>query len=104
MSLLDRIEDREHAQFRALAQILIDKDKGIEAFEDYMRIAFPSMESRKNSRDQFMRDALKDWTSRGPMKVTPMHEERRGKSKLKHRLVKIEDEKLDSLYRKLRQK
>jgi len=102
MSLLDRIEDREHAQFRALAQILVDKDKGVEAFEDYMRIAFPSLESRKNRREDNMREALKEWTSKGPIKVIPLHEERRGKSKLKQRLVKIEDEKLDSLYRKLR--
>lgn len=100
--MLDRIEDREHAQFRAIAQILIDKESGVEAFEDYMRIAFPSMQQRKKKRDEGMKDLLTSWTSTGPLKVIPLHEERRGRSRLKQRLVKVEDAKMDSLYRKLR--
>ena len=72
--LLDRIEDREHAQFRALAQILIDKDSGVEAFEDYMRIAFPSLAKRKKQRDDVMKDLLTNWTSSGPLKVIPLQE------------------------------
>jgi len=99
--LLDRLEDIEHARFRALAQVLIDKESGVEAFEDYMRIAFPSMHQRKKKRDDSMKDLLKSWTTQGPLQVTPL-QEKRGKSRLKQRLVRVEDERLDNLYGKIK--
>lgn len=98
--MLDRLEDIEHARFRALAQVFIDKESGVEAFEDYMRIAFPSMEQRKKRRDDEMTELLKSWTSKGPIQVIPL-EEKRGKSRLKQRLVRVEDERRDNLYGKL---
>jgi len=45
--LLMKIENIEHARFRALAQLIIDKDSGVKAFEEYMKIAFPYMEASK---------------------------------------------------------
>ena len=98
--LLDRLEDIEHARFRALAQVLIDKESGVEAFEDYMRIAFPSMHQRKKKRDDGMKELLKSWTSKGPLQVIPL-QEKRGTSRLKQRLVRVEDERLDNLYGKI---
>ena len=100
--LLDRMEDIEHARFRALAQILIDKEKGAAAFEDYMRIAFPSMQGRKKHRDDSMKDALKSWVNSGPISMTPLNTPKMGKSKLKQRLVKVEDEKMARVYGRLR--
>ncbi len=47
MLLLVKQETIEHARFRALAQITIDKEKGIEAFEEYMKIAFPYLAASK---------------------------------------------------------
>ena len=84
--LLDRLEDIEHARFRALAQITIDKETGIEAFEDYMKIAFPSLEGRKQLEKQHARDALHSWVGEGPLKVTPLSQPG-PKSRLKSRIV-----------------
>ena len=83
--LLDRMEDIEHARFRALAQIIIDKESGIEAFEDYMKIAFPSLENRKKAQAQQVHDALRGWVAQGPLKVTPLVGPRR--SRLKERVL-----------------
>ena len=83
--LLDRLEDIEHARFRALAQIIVDKEAGVEAFEDYMKIAFPFLEGRKQSKTQEVYDALRSWIAEGPLKVTPTVTQRR--SRMKERVV-----------------
>lgn len=65
-------ETIEHARFRALAQITIDKEKGIEAFEEYMKIAFPYLEaSKKKERGDHIK-ALQHWVSKGPIGVQPL--------------------------------
>jgi len=86
--LLDRLEDIEHARFRALAQLILvsgsDKqDAGIEAFEDYMKIASPSLEGRKKAQAQEAYDALRSWIAEGPLKVTPLVGPRRSRLKEK---------------------
>lgn len=88
--LLDRLEDIEHARFRALAQIVLvsgaeKQDAGIEAFEDYMKIAFPSLEGRKKAKAEEAYDALRSWIAEGPLKVTPLISQRR--SRLKERVM-----------------
>jgi hypothetical protein len=83
---LYRLEDIEHARFRALAQVTIDKDKGIEAFEDYMKVAFPSLESRKKEQATEAHSALKQWVGTGPIKVTPLQMPK-ARSRLKERIV-----------------
>ena len=70
--LLDRLEDIEHAKFRALAQIQVDKEAGVEAFEEYMKIAFPSLEGRKKASADSAKAALLSWIKEGPLKVTPL--------------------------------
>jgi hypothetical protein len=81
---LDRLEDVEHARFRALAQLIVDKDQGVEAFEDYMRIAFPAMEARKQTRSNMAKELLAQELARGPLKVTPLATP--WKSKLRQRV------------------
>lgn len=67
--LLVKQETVEHAKFRALSQIIIDKNKGIEAFEEYMKVAFPYLEAiKKRERVEPMKQ-LKEWVSRGPMSI-----------------------------------
>lgn len=90
--LLDRLEDIEHARFRALAQIILvsgseKQDAGIEAFEDYMKIAFPSLEQRKETKKQQARNALMSWIKEGPLKVTALSQPGRANSRLKSRVV-----------------
>jgi hypothetical protein len=99
--LIDRLEDIDHARLRALAQILINKEEGAKAFEEYTRIAFPSMQKRKEKRDDEMKKMLRAWTSTGPVKVIPLHEAR-GRSKLKQRHIQVEGEMAARIYGKIR--
>jgi hypothetical protein len=101
MMLHDRLEDIEHARFRALAQLLIDKTEGAKAFEAYIKIAFPSAEQRKKQQDQNLKKILFDWTSRGPLKVTPIAEPR-ATSKMKSRAVRVQNDLADRVYNKVK--
>lgn len=85
--LLNKLEDIEHARLRAVVQVLLDKDKGVEAFEDYMKIAFPYLEGRKKQQKDDAQKALMSWIKEGPLKVTPLHEEKRGASKLRKKVA-----------------
>lgn len=101
ITLVDRDETIALAKFRALAQLIIDQDKGIEAFEEYMKIAFPGFESRKNRETENVHKQLKDWTDSGPIKVVPM-EEPSARSKMKTRMVTVtKDNKAKDFYNKL---
>jgi hypothetical protein len=67
-----KLETIEHARLRALAQVIIDKDKGIEAFEEYMKIAFPYLEATKRRDKEDHIRLLQREVGRGPLKVTPV--------------------------------
>ena len=99
--LLDRLEDIEHARFRALAQLIVDKSAGVEAFEDYMKIAFPSLEGRKKTQKEQAHKILKSWVGTGPMRVKPLHEMGRVKSKLKKAVAHRATEQQNKLYQKV---
>jgi len=103
-----RLENIEHAKFRAQAQIHMDKEKGVEAFEEYMKIAFPYLESvKKRERSDHIK-ALESWTKQGPLKITPMLAPRM-QSRLKHKIVEVDRDrdpkrdpkKANDLYKKL---
>lgn len=98
MLYVNRLEDIEMARFHALAQIIVDKEKGVEAFERYTKIAFPGFESRKRRTDDDFKKQLRDWVKTGPLKVTPMQTPQ-GKSRMKTRATKVlKDSRLGSLY------
>ncbi len=106
--MMDRLESIEHARFRALSQLLIDtggdsREQGIEAFEDYMKIAFPGLAGKKQKEKEKVLDALKWWIGRGPVKFTPMPMfEKKGKSRMIHRVMNVDAGNRSSLYTKLR--
>lgn len=81
-----RLEDVEHAKFRALAQIQLDAEKGIEAFEEYVKVAFPGHTSRKREEAEEARKALQQWVGTGPLKVSPLQRPT-ARSRLKQRVV-----------------
>ncbi len=85
--LLHRLEDIEHARLRSVVQVLVDKESGAEAFEDYMKIAFPYLEGRKRLEKEEAHESLMNWVKSGPMTVTPMQEPKKLKSRLKERVV-----------------
>ena len=102
--LLMRLEDIEHAKFRAQAQIHMDAEKGVEAFEEYMKIAFPYLESvKKRERSDHIK-ALESWTSQGPLVITPMLSPSM-QSRMKHKIIardrKHDPERANRLYDKI---
>ena len=102
ISFIDKTETINLAKFRALAQLIVDKEKGIEAFEEYMKIAFPGFESRKQRQNADMRKQLREWVDSGPLEVVPL-EEPTLRSKLKTKMVQItKDDRVQKFYRKLR--
>jgi len=99
-----KLESIEHAKFRALSQIVVDQEKGVEAFEEYMKLAFPYLEAtQKRDKQQFI-DYLKKETDMGPMGVKALQQPK-SQSRLKRRIVrtnaKIDPEKQSKLYDKL---
>ncbi len=70
--MLNRLEDIEHAKFRALAQLSIDAEEGAKAFEDYLSIAFPSLAMRKKKQAEESKKVLDWWTSFKSIEVTPL--------------------------------
>lgn len=80
-----KMESIEHARFRALAQILVNKEKGAEAFEEYMKLAFPYLEASKRRTNAEAIKILEQEIKRGPIAVkpqTPTHL----KSKIRNRI------------------
>ncbi len=98
-------EEINHARLRALSQILMDKEKGIEAFEAYMKSAFPWIESSKNRDRASQIKKLQEEVNKGPMSVQPLWQ-KPIKSRLKAKLEvpgfsKKEMDEANSLYKKM---
>jgi hypothetical protein len=93
---LDRVEDIEHAKYRALIQVILTvgaekQEAGIEAFEDYMNKAFPSLKNKKKKKEELAREALKHWVSQGPIGVSPLgNPDQKMRSKMVHRIASVE--------------
>jgi len=88
-----------------MSQIVVDKEKGVEAFEEYMKLAFPYLEAtRRKEKNDFI-DLLKREAARGPMRVTEVHTKPTVSSRIKRRVVqrndKIDPNKNDALYGKI---
>lgn len=63
-------ENIDHAKFRALAQVVIDQTQGIEAFEEYMKLAFPYLETvKKRDKEEVLRVMLEE-IKKGPLQAT----------------------------------
>lgn len=104
MLLLMKQETIEHARFRALSQIVIDKEKGVEAFEEYMKIAFPYLEAtNRRDRDKYIA-MLNQEVRKGALRVHAVQEPK-GKSRMKQKAVeakkKRDAKQMNSLYSKL---
>lgn len=99
-----RLESIEHARFRALAQILISKEHGTEAFEEYMKLAFPYLEATNRKRNEEAIRVMEQEIKRGPLVVKPQQTTVL-KSKMQSRILSrkkpLTPEQADALYRKL---
>jgi len=105
---MDRLESIEHARFRALAQLTVEAnsdthEQGLKAFEDYMRIAFPGLASKKQKEEDRVVEQLKWWIGRGPLNFTPMPDfTKKGKSRMVHRVTGIDSGPKSQLYQRLK--
>jgi len=76
-------EEAEHAKFRALAQLLIDKEAGAKAFEEYFDIAFPHIKKELQEQDMSLAKLLQNEVSRGGLAVHKVGSTKRVRSRLK---------------------
>lgn len=67
-------EEINHARIRALAQTIINKEKGPEVFEEYMRLAFPWVETAKKRDRSEQIKLLQQEVSRGALGIKPLWE------------------------------
>lgn len=78
-------EETEHAKFRALAQLLIDKEAGAKAFEEYFDIAFPHVKQESEKRDMSLAKLLQREVQQGGLSVQRMSSGKKVNSRLKVR-------------------
>jgi hypothetical protein len=91
----------EHAKFRALAQLQVDPKEGVTAFEEYMKVAFPYLETQKRRDRQQYIDILNREISKGLIAVSPVAQPRiRSRMRARQNITRTAAEEL-SLYNKL---
>jgi hypothetical protein len=103
-----RKEHVEHARLRALAQAIIHPEKGVGAFDDYQRIAFPWLATQKKRETNEHSRLLRDEVGRGALAIRPLWETKPMRSRLKTKLVDAREPRstrtpseMDALYAKL---
>lgn len=103
-------EGIQHAQLRALAQAVINREKGKEVFDEYMKVAFPWLETQKKRDHSEHARILIEEVKRGGLAITkPLWEVNPVRSRLKTRVIardakpspKKTKEQMDSVYKKL---
>lgn len=81
----------EYAKFRALAQAMVNKEKGPEAFDEFRKTAFPWVETQqKRDRESHIK-LLTDEIKKGSLSIKPLWEQTKSiRSRLKTRVVESE--------------
>lgn len=62
-------EEAEFLKHRALVVMLVDKKQGGEAFDEYLKAAFPYLEVEKNREKSAVLEMLQKEVSRGPLAI-----------------------------------
>jgi hypothetical protein len=70
--LIIRLEDIEHSKLRAVAQLILQPDKGKEAFDDYMKTAFPYLTVAHARDKDAIQAQLAEEVARGPLHVSAL--------------------------------
>jgi hypothetical protein len=101
-------DEMEHARLRALATAIINKEKAVEAFDDYMKAAFPWLETQKHRDRQDSIKLLNEEIKRnaGGFSIKPLWAEKNKiRSRLKTKVVEgsipRSKKEMDSIYNKL---
>lgn len=99
--LLLRLEDIEHAKFTAHMHMLVDHKLGLEAMEEYFKIAFPYVAEGIKEQEEAFKKRLVREIEKGPLRVSPLMENKPVSSKL-HKVVRRNFEKENRVLRGLR--
>ena len=98
-------EQIEHARLRALAQAIIEKDRGKEVFDDYMKVAFPWLETQKGRDRNDHIQVLMEEVKKGGLSIKPLWQESAVRSRMRTRVVERASPKsrddMNKLYSKL---
>lgn len=79
-NLVLRQEEIEFAKTRAIAQLLLSKEQGKEAFDAYMSLALPFVDVAKRAVDDEMKKALAREVKRGGMRVRAFGDKQKKKA------------------------
>lgn len=103
-------EQIEHARLRALAQAIVSKDKGPEAFDAYLKMALPWLTQQKNREKEDHVRVLMEEVKKGGLRIkAPLWQEATMRSRLRMRVVERQEpivrsksrEEMNVLYTKL---
>lgn len=67
-----RQEEIDHAKLRAIAQLLLEPSKGKDAFDEYMKVAFPYLAAVRDRELEDISKVLKEELKRGLLQVAPI--------------------------------
>lgn len=91
----------EYARLRALAQSIIDREKGPEAFDDFKKVALPWVETQKQREQAETIKFLQEEIKRGAFTVTPhLMPNAAVRSRLKTKVVEADSREVDPALRK----
>lgn len=100
-------EEAEHAKFRALAQLLLDKEAGAKAFEEYFDAAFPHIKAENARNDmsyaKYLHEEVVKAMKQGGLRVSKVSEPHKVNSRLKVRYDKRSKELADKVVGKIGQ-
>lgn len=80
-------EQVEHARLRALAQAIIAKEKGKEVFDEYMKVAFPWLETQKSRDKEDHVRILMEEVKKGALGIKPLWQDQPMRSRMKTLVV-----------------
>lgn len=99
-------EEIEYMRDLALAQVMVDKEKGIDRFNEYRKTMFPWIETAKRRDEDAHKKLLKEVVQQGPLVVRAVHQPRM-RSRLVQRIEQSQVptkevlRKQDDLYKRL---
>lgn len=70
--LIFQMEQAEHYRFTIMAELELDKEKAVNMFSDYFKLAFPFVESSEKQKSDQMAAIMKREIASGPLAMTPL--------------------------------
>jgi len=98
MLLLVKKDEIEHAATRVLTQIQIDADAGVKAYDEYVKLRYPYLESAQKRDKEKVIDQLYKEVRQGAMSVAPSKMEQ-VKSRMKSKVKRVDEDSVPNIKR-----